>query len=125
LPYRVINGPSERKAPVYVYYFQHKLPATPEYEKYGAFHTGEVAYAMDNLKFLNRPWKAGDKILASQISAYWVNFITNGNPNGKNLPVWPKYNKSMGQAIVFDNVAQHKRLPDKEELDFMLEHVEK
>jgi para-nitrobenzyl esterase len=116
---------SERKAPVYVYYFQHKLPATPEYEKYGAFHTGEVAYAMDNLKFLNRPWKAGDKILASQISAYWVNFITNGNPNGKNLPVWPKYNKSMGQAIVFDNVAQHKRLPDKEELDFMLEHVEK
>jgi len=113
------------KAPVYVYYFQHKLPATPDFEKYGAFHTGEVAYAMDNLKFLNRPWKPADKILANEMSAYWVNFITNGDPNGKNLPTWPKYNKNMSKVIVFDNIALQRRLPDKEELEFMLSKVEK
>ena len=123
--YKWIGIQSERKAPVYAYYFQHKLPATPDFEKYGAFHTGEVAYVTDNLKFLNRPWKPADNILAKQMSAYWVNFITNGNPNGKNLPAWPKYNKSMSQVMVFDNGAVKKRLPDKEELEFMLEHVEK
>ncbi|MDB4920818.1 carboxylesterase family protein [Mucilaginibacter sp.] len=123
--YKWADIQSQTKAPVYVYYFQHKLPATPEFEKYGAFHTGEVAYAMDNLKFLNRPWKLADKILAKEISAYWVNFITNGNPNGKNLPAWPKYNKSAARVIAFDNIALEKQLPDKDELEFMLKHVEK
>lgn len=59
--YKWASQQSLRKAPVYVYYFQHKLPATPDFEKYGAFHTGEVAYVMDNLKFLNRPWKTEGK----------------------------------------------------------------
>ncbi|ASU35972.1 carboxylesterase/lipase family protein [Mucilaginibacter xinganensis] len=113
------------KEPVYVYYFQHKLPATPDFEKYGAFHTGEVAYVMDNLKFLHRPWKVEDRLLASQVSGYWVNFIKNGNPNSANLPAWPKYNNSKSQVMVFDNRAMHKRLPDKEELAFMLKRAEK
>jgi para-nitrobenzyl esterase len=114
----------EGKAPVYVYYFQHKLPATPDFEKYGAFHTGEVAYALNNLKFLNRPWKPADHLVADQVSAYWVNFIKNGNPNDANLPAWPKYNKHTNQAMVFDNTAMQKQLPDKAELEFMLKLVD-
>ena len=113
------------KAPVYVYYFQHKLPATPDFEKYGAFHTGEVAYVMNNLKFLNRPWKQADHLLANQMSAYWINFISNGNPNGKNLPAWSKYNKQQSPVMVFDDRAAQKGLPDKKELAFMLSKAEK
>jgi hypothetical protein len=45
---------------VYVYRFTRKVPATGEYVKYGAFHTGEVPYAYDNLKFVNRPWEPVD-----------------------------------------------------------------
>ena len=122
--YKWASMQASRKAPVYVYYFKHKLPATPDFEKYGAFHTGEVAYVMDNLKFLNRPWKPADHVLANQMSAYWVNFIKTGNPNGGKLPEWPKYNKSQSRVIVFDNKAMTRPLPDKAELEFMLTHLE-
>ena len=40
------------KSKVYLYNFNRKVPASAEFVKYGAFHTGEVAYAYNNLKFL-------------------------------------------------------------------------
>lgn len=112
-------------SPVYVYYFARKLPATADYVKYGAFHTGEVAYVMDNLKFLNRPWEPQDQKLANIMSSYWTNFITTGNPNGKGLPFWPAYNKRDAETMVFDKTAAKQPLPDKGELDFMLSKMEK
>lgn len=111
------------QSPVYVYYFARKLPAMPDYVKYGAFHTGEVAYALDNLKFLNRPWEPEDQKLADIMSAYWANFISNGNPNGRGLPFWPAYNKRDGEAMVFDKTSAKQPLPDKGELDFMLSRM--
>jgi para-nitrobenzyl esterase len=117
---------SEReKSPVYVYNFNRKLPATADYVKYGAFHTGEVAYVMDNLKFLYRPWEPIDHKLADMISTYWVNFITSGNPNGKGLSLWPKYNTQTNEAMVFDKESGKQTLPAKGELDFLLERAGK
>jgi len=112
-------------SPVYVYYFARKLPATPDYVKYGAFHTGEVAYVMNNLKFLHRPWEPEDQKLAELMSSYWVNFISIGNPNGKGLPFWPAFNKLDAEAMVFDKTATRQPLPDKGEFDFMLSKMEK
>jgi para-nitrobenzyl esterase len=113
------------KAPIYVYYFARKLPATPDYVKYGAFHTGEVAYVMDNLKFLHRPWQVVDYQLANVMSSYWINFITNGNPNGKALPVWSAFNTQNYQAMVFNNGAIKQQLPDKDELQFIVNRASK
>ncbi|WP_428328742.1 carboxylesterase/lipase family protein [Mucilaginibacter sp.] len=113
------------KAPVYLYNFDHKLPATADYVKYGAFHTGEVAYVMDNLKFLNRPWQPVDNELAKMMSTYWVNFITSGNPNGTGLPLWYRYNAKENRTMVFDKTAQSETLPDKAELEFMLKRLDK
>jgi para-nitrobenzyl esterase len=113
------------RSPVYVYYFARKVPATADYVKYGAFHTGEVAYALDNLKFLNRPFEPADHQLAKTMSAYWVNFIRSGNPNGKGLPVWPKYNTRNFQAMVLDKTTGKQQLPDKEALQFMLGKIDK
>jgi para-nitrobenzyl esterase len=112
------------KAPIYAYNFNRKLPATPDYVKYGAFHTGEVAYVMDNLKFLNRPWEAADQPLATLMSAYWVNFIKTGNPNSHGLPEWPKYDGFNQQAMIFDVTSGRQVLPDKEELKFMVARAE-
>jgi para-nitrobenzyl esterase len=112
---------SQGKSPVYVYYFARKLPATANYVKYGAFHTGEVAYVMNNLKFLHRPWEPVDFQLAKLMSSYWINFITNGNPNGEGLPPWPKYNTNAKQAMVFDKTSGKQELPDWGELQFMVE----
>ena len=107
------------KAPVFVYYFERKLPATADYVKYGAFHTGEVAYVMDNLKFLHRPWEAADFKLAHLMSSYWINFITMGNPNGPGLPPWPNFNSFTKQAMVFNKTSGKQELPDWQELEFM------
>ena len=110
-------------APVYVYNFKRKLPATPDYVKYGAFHTGEVAYVLDNLKFLDRPWEPADQRLASLMSSYWVNFVKTGDPNGSGLPAWPKFDKQTSRAMVFDTTSSGQQLPDKSELEFMLTKV--
>jgi para-nitrobenzyl esterase len=116
---------SRGKSPVYVYYFARKLPATAEFVKYGAFHTGEVAYVMDNLKFLNRPWETIDFQLADLMSNYWINFISNSNPNSKDLPDWPVYNTKTYQAMVFDKHSGKQTLPDIDGLEFMSSHQDK
>ena len=36
-------------------------------------------------------WNDVDKKLADQMSSYWVNFMTKGDPNGSGLPAWPQY----------------------------------
>ena len=63
--YTWANVASEHGNKVYVYCFTRKVPATGEYVKYGAFHTGEVPYAYNNLKFVNRPWEDVDYKLAN------------------------------------------------------------
>ena len=88
--------------PAYVYRFTRIVPATGEYKKFKAFHTGEVPYAYNNLKFVQRPWEPADHLLAEMMSDYWVNFIKTGNPNGKGLPTWPLFNEKEKTTFYFD-----------------------
>ncbi|SEO17928.1 carboxylesterase/lipase family protein [Mucilaginibacter sp. OK283] len=111
---------NKKQAKVYVYRFTRRLPATPDFVKYGAFHTGEVAYAYDNLKFLNRPWEPIDQQLATTVSTYWTNFAKTGNPNGAGLPLWPSYNATDAQIMILGEMPTAKPLPDKAALDFMV-----
>ena len=48
----------------------------------GAFHAGEILYVFDNLHAF--PWLIddADRELAKLASSYWINFVTNGDPNG-------------------------------------------
>ena len=103
----------------FVYRFTRKVPGTGEYAKYGAFHTGEVPYAYDNLKFVNRPWEAVDHQLASVMSSYFVNFIKSGNPNGNSLPRWPLYTANDKQIMMLGDKQEAKLIPDRDALDFM------
>jgi para-nitrobenzyl esterase len=104
---------------VYVYRFTRKVPATGEYVKYGAFHTGEVPYAYDNLKFVNRPWQPVDNALANTMSSYWVNFVKSGNPNGAGLPEWTAYNTADKKIMILGEDPQTKSLSDKDALEFL------
>ena len=92
----------KQKLSAYVYRFTRIVPATGEYKKFKAFHTGEVPYAYNNLSFVNRPWEEADHQLANMMSDYWVNFIKTGNPNGKGLPNWPLFNEKERQTLYFD-----------------------
>jgi para-nitrobenzyl esterase len=81
---------------------------------------------MDNLKFLNnRPFTPGDGALAKLMSAYWVNFIKTGNPNGDGLPAWPKYDTDKQQVKVFDLNTVNETVPGKGGLDFLLSKLDK
>jgi para-nitrobenzyl esterase len=109
----------QEQRPVYVYRFTRKVPATGEYVKYGAFHTGEVPYAYDNLGFVDRPWEDLDYELADDMSAYWANFIKDGNPNGEELPEWPAYDSQQKRIMVLGKQAESGVLPDAASLDFL------
>ncbi|WP_442592189.1 carboxylesterase/lipase family protein [Pedobacter sp. AW31-3R] len=104
---------------VYLYRFARKVPGEGEYAKYGAFHTGEVPYVFDNLKFVNRPWKKEDQQLAGLMSAYWINFVKYGHPNGKNLPDWPAYDPAQKKLMWFDTSSSARAVPDQLQLDLL------
>ncbi|WP_374754554.1 carboxylesterase/lipase family protein [Dyadobacter fermentans] len=112
--------------PAYLYRFTRKLPATGIYAQYGAFHTGEVAYAYDNLRFIDRtlrPLEATDDQIANVMSAYWVNFIKTGNPNGRGLPEWPAFNANAPQMILLGEDIKAAPLTEQPALDFLIEQA--
>ena len=105
------------KAPVYVYNFNRKLPAATPENDFGAFHTGEVPYAYNNLHTVhNRPFTKADFELADQMSSYWVNFAKTGNPNGGTLANWPKYQKETKQVMEFNIESKVAKLPTANKL---------
>jgi para-nitrobenzyl esterase len=102
---------------VYVYRFTHWVPGTGAYEKYHAFHTGEVPYALDNLQFSDRPWQKADHDLAAVMSNYWANFVKTGNPNGNHLPDWRAYNAKQKEVMMLGDAQYSTPLKDAAQLD--------
>jgi para-nitrobenzyl esterase len=111
------------RANVYMYFFNRKVPEFGGKNVYGAFHSGEICYAYDNLKFLNRPLIDTDHALAATMSAYWVNFVSTGNPNGGTLPAWPLFTRNKGEVMIFDTRAHAGRHPDLDQLNFLYQRA--
>jgi len=44
-----------------------------------------------------------DKATAEAANAYWVNFAKTGNPNGKGLVEWPRYDVAKDGILLFTN----------------------
>jgi para-nitrobenzyl esterase len=80
----------------YIYQYSYIPTDKPDFPNYGAFHTSEVPFALHTLALWQRPWKQSDYDVEKYMSAYWVNFVKTGNPNGKGLPEWTKYETEEG-----------------------------
>ncbi len=99
---------------VYLYHFSHAPPVFRLYRPdgpeldyaagrrgAGAYHSGDLAYAFGNVGLVGIEWNDRDRELSQQMSQYWVNLATTGNPNGEGLPEWPIYDRASEAAIHF------------------------
>ena len=109
------------KSKVYLYYFSH-VPPLPNAAWLGAQHGAEIPYAFNwpNGQHSTRvPWTDADKKLADQVSSYWVNFATTGDPNGKDVPKWTPYQAKDDQAMGIADALGMIPVPNKTSLDFL------
>jgi para-nitrobenzyl esterase len=85
----------------YTYFFTRIPTINGKPSPQGATHTAEISYAFNNPKGqANQTWNDVDTKLADQMSSYWVNFITRGDPNGDGLPRWSEYKDLTGGRVM-------------------------
>jgi para-nitrobenzyl esterase len=109
---------------VYVYNFNRALPAYDAESVFGAFHSGEIVYAYNNLQTLDRPWESSDHRLAETMSDYWANFAKTADPNGAGLPLWEAYDPVSKKVMLLDNEIESSKLPDTKQLQVWQDYYE-
>lgn len=69
-------------------------------------HSSELSYVFglageDDGVLTQRPFNQREEQLSGVIQDYWSNFARSGNPNGDDLPIWPKFVASEAVGAVF------------------------
>jgi para-nitrobenzyl esterase len=112
-------------AAVYRYLFARPRPALrPEVAKTlgpnappparGAVHSGEIEYALGNLKLNDvYAWTDDDYRVSTTMQNYFANFIKTGDPNGGRLPKWPPMRGSAENAQLMRLDVRSGAEPDK------------
>jgi para-nitrobenzyl esterase len=92
----------------YTYFFSHIQTVNGAPSPAGATHTSEISFAWNNPKGqATQTWNDVDVKLADQMSSYWVNFITKGDPNGNGLARWPEFKDvAKSTVMVFGDTPQ-------------------
>ncbi|MFA5182491.1 MAG: carboxylesterase/lipase family protein [Syntrophales bacterium] len=78
-------------APVYRYQFT-RVPESFWMAGKGAYHGVEIPYVFGNVA-RDDPSET-DKMLSETITAYWIRFAAQGNPNTAGLTAWPAYDRA-------------------------------
>ena len=83
-------------SPAYLYYFDRGVPR----QDFGAFHSSNLQYFYRNLDCNPSVcWEDIDYRLSDAMSAYLVNFMRTGNPNGAGLPEWRPFGENREQVM--------------------------
>ncbi|MCY4634375.1 MAG: carboxylesterase family protein [Acidobacteria bacterium] len=84
---------------------------------YGAYHSGDLAYAFGNTRLVGIDWTEWDHEIANAVTQYWVNFARTGDPNGNGLATWPRYQAAADEWLEFGTDIKTTREVRKEKLD--------
>jgi para-nitrobenzyl esterase len=86
------------KHKAYVYLFDKPSSRDPN----GSTHGQEVGYVFGNLGVGGRDQPSPeDRALSQAMQGSWVNFATNGDPNGSDLPEWPAFSQGAPMVMRF------------------------
>jgi para-nitrobenzyl esterase len=108
------------KSRVFLYYF-HQVPPLEDAAWLRSQHGAEIPYVLNwpNGKHSTVvPWTDADRGLAEQVSSYWVNFATTGDPNGRGLPQWPAYSPASERVFGLGPSIGPIAMPHSAALDF-------
>ncbi len=84
---------------------------------YGAYHSGDLAYAFGNTGLVGIDWTEWDHEISRAMTQYWANFARTGNPNGDGLATWPRYEAAADEWLEFGSDIKTTREVRKEKLD--------
>ncbi len=114
----------------YVYFFSQAPPVFRIYvperaaidmpdgpDGYGAYHSGDLAYAFGNTGLLGVGWTEWDHEISNAMTRYWVNFARTGDPNGDGLATWPRYEAAADEWLEFGSDIKTTREVRKKKLD--------
>ncbi len=115
-PTRELAAAASTRANVFVYRFGFLNARAHMRGETGVPHGGEMAFVFGfgPLAALAPPQ---DLAVVDLMQGYWTNFAKTGNPNGDNLPGWPRYEGVSPQTLVIEDTAH--AVPDfrKAQLD--------
>ena len=79
----------------YMYYFTHR----PLGDELAAYHAAEIVFAFNNVRHAQMFDNPINRKLAEEISDYWVQFASAGDPSQEGSVTWPAYTQK-GKAYV-------------------------
>ena len=114
-------------SPVYRYLFTRTPPEFPgatdggdvPIVKLGARHSAEIPYVFGVLKSLKAPWEPVDFKVSDAMMTYWSNFAKTGNPNGADLPHWPRYTPQDRQVMILGPDIHSRVASDQKRFEFI------
>ena len=81
-----------RRGNVYLYQFSRVGPRSRRLWN-GAAHTADIPYVFDHVQIPSEDFDLPDKTVSEAMVGAWVHFAKAGDPNGPNLPEWPRYSE--------------------------------